>query len=72
VTGYWRRDSQAWWEAALELEQECRELRRILTALLAWLGEREELLELARELTEQRFPRDGATVIPLTGRRHAL
>ncbi len=52
----WREDSRDWYGAALELEGESRELRRIATALLLWLAEREELLELARTTIDRRWP----------------
>ena len=35
-------------EIAIEIENENRELRRIATALLAWIASNRELLELAR------------------------
>jgi hypothetical protein len=41
---------------AIKLEEECRELRRILTGLLIWLSTRDELFTFASELANLRWP----------------
>ena len=45
-----------WIDTALALEEENRELRDILTALVFWIIEKRELLELAEKQIEARWP----------------
>ena len=55
-----RLDMDEWFQAAVELDQENRELRRWLTGLLFYLASNAELLDVARRGITARWPeRDG-------------
>jgi hypothetical protein len=48
-------DAGEWFAESCRLEAENRELRQMLTAVLFWLAEREELLSLARSQIARRW-----------------
>jgi hypothetical protein len=49
-------EGREWFSIAVALDAENRQLRRWLTDLLIWISRRQELLEHARALADQRWP----------------
>lgn len=47
-----------WMRLAVQLDEENRKLRQLLTDLVVWIGQTEDLLAVAQEGINQRWPND--------------
>lgn len=63
-------EAREWFEAAVELDAENRQLRQWMTNILLVVATRDELLELGRAEIEQRWPAEGASVSSLDAHRY--
>lgn len=49
-------EAREWFEAAVALEEENRQLRAWLTSALWWIAQRRELLDLCQDEINRRWP----------------